>query len=99
MQRFLIPLFVLAILLSACGGGAVAVECASDYWDGAVGACLPKGWSVLDKETLKERGVPEETIAAFRSEESVSGQFPTVTVTSEVLASAVPPAAADYSSS
>jgi hypothetical protein len=43
----------------------------------------------LNTETLRQRGVPEETIAAFQSSESFSGQFPTVAVTRERLANVV----------
>jgi len=49
----------------------------------------------VDSETLRLRGVPEETVAAFRSEKAVSGQFPTVTVTEEPLVREV--SATDYS--
>ena len=94
MQRFLIPLFVLAVLLSACGGGGAGSDC-KEYWDGAVGICLPDRWIVVDRETMRLRGIPEETIAVFRYEESISGQFPAVTVTREVLRTEV--SASDYS--
>ncbi|MBU0458033.1 hypothetical protein KJ652_04655 [Patescibacteria group bacterium] len=96
MHKILIPLFALAILLTSCGGGGSStVECENEYWDSTVGTCLPDGWVVIDRETLKMRGVPEETVAAFRREESVSGQFPSITVTKEVLSAAV--SAATYS--
>lgn len=79
-----------AFLLTSCGGGSSdRTGCETDYWDGTVGTCLPSGWETLDQETLRQRGVPEETIVVFQSEESVSGQFPTVAVTRERLASEV----------
>lgn len=82
----------LFLLLSACGGGSSKkVSCDSDYWDGTVGTCLPDTWQVLDAETLRSRGVPEETIVAFQRKEPVSGQFPTVAVTREPLADPVDP--------
>ena len=80
------------LLLAGCGGGSsTTLACDSDYWDGTVGTCLPKGWQVLDSETLRQRGVPEETIAAFQREAAISGQFPTVAVTKEPLADPVTP--------
>jgi len=95
MTRFLLPLFALAVLLSACGGGGGKADCAEVYWDGHIGVCLPDKWIVMDKETLRQRGVPEETVAAFRYEESISGQFPSITVTRENLKRAV--SSSDYS--
>ncbi|MCF7844876.1 MAG: hypothetical protein K9M03_03555 [Kiritimatiellales bacterium] len=96
MYKLLLPFFALAFLLTACGGGGSAkVECDKDYWDGAIGTCLPEGWIVMDRETLKQRGVPDETLAAFRYEQSVSGQFPSVTMTQEPLVSEI--SAEDYS--
>ena len=53
---------------------------------------MPKGWTVIDVETLRARGVPGDTIVAFQSSEAVSGQFPTVTVTHEALAQVATPA-------
>ena len=96
MHRLLIPLFAFAILLTACGGGgSVKVDCEKDYWDGTVGVCLPEGWAALDRETMRQRGLPDETVAAFRSEKSVSGQFPSITITQETLLQQV--SASDYS--
>ncbi|PIR48553.1 hypothetical protein COU80_02465 [Candidatus Peregrinibacteria bacterium CG10_big_fil_rev_8_21_14_0_10_55_24] len=91
------PLFVflLGLFLVSCGGSTSEVACVEDYWDGTVGVCLPEGWSAVDAETLRLRGVPTETIAAFRAGEPVSGQFPTVTVTAEPLSQVITPA--DYS--
>lgn len=79
------------LTLVACGGGSSAISCDQEYWDGTIGTCLPEGWEVIDSETLYQRGVPEETIVAFQSSESLSGQFPTVAVTREKLASVVEP--------
>ena len=80
-------------LLAACGGGSSrGVSCEQHYWDGSVGTCLPDGWDVLDGETLRQRGVPEETIVGFQLAEAVSGQFPTVAITREKLANVVDPA-------
>lgn len=81
----------LCLSLAACagGGGSRTVTCAQDYWDGTYGTCLPVGWVVIDSETRRQRGVPEEVIAAFQAEEALSGQFPTATVTRERLAQAI----------
>ena len=81
-----------ALLLSACGGGdGATADCDTQYWDEVFGTCLPSGWVVVDKETMDHRGIPEETIVAFRAEEAVSGQFPTVTVTAEPLSEVLTP--------
>jgi len=78
---------LLCLFVAACGGSeSASVNCHKQYWDGTVGVCLPQGWGVVDSETLRQRGVPNDTIVAFQAEQAVSGQFPTVTVTQEVLA-------------
>jgi len=82
----------LSFLLVSCGGGSsAAVSCDQEYWDGVVGTCLPEGWEIVDAETLRQRGVPEETIVAFQASESLSGQFPTVAITRERLTNVVEP--------
>ncbi|MAE68426.1 MAG: hypothetical protein QF793_00030 [Candidatus Peribacteraceae bacterium] len=87
-----IALLSVSLLLTACGGGSGdKVSCDVNYWDGTFGTCLPESWEILNTETLRQRGVPEETIAAFQSSESHSGQFPTVAVTRERLANVVDP--------
>lgn len=82
-------------VLASCGGGSDGGDaaCKEDYWDGAYGTCLPSDWVVIDGETLRRRGVPEDTVVAFQSEIPISGQFPTVTVTQEVLVRATSPQA------
>lgn len=47
----------------------------------------------MNQETLRQRGVPEDTVVAFQAEEPSSGQFPTVTVTKEQLTEQVEPSA------
>ncbi len=84
----------LLALLSACGG-STAVECTQRYWDGQVGTCLPDGWHVLDRANLDQRGVPEEAIVAFQTDDSIAGQYLTVVVTREDLAQEV--TSSDYS--
>lgn len=85
---------VILCLLTACARSDTAsLACVLEYWDGTVGLCLPQGWSVIDAQTLRQRGAPEETIAAFQADSAVSGQFPTVTVTRELLAGDVAPEA------
>ena len=94
MKRLIIPVGILALLLTACGSsGEAEVACSLEYWDGTIGTCLPDEWGVLDSETLRRRGVPEETIAAFQADQAVSGQFPTVTVTQESLSRPTTPEA------
>lgn len=84
MRRYPILLSALLLALSACGGGTT-VECAQQYWDGEVGTCLPSGWQVLDRANLDDRGVPEEAVVAFQTEESIAGQYLTIVVTRENL--------------
>ena len=97
-MRYRLLLLTLCLPLAACGDddGGGNVSCKSDYWDGTYGTCLPDNWVVIDSETLRQRGVPGDTIVAFQSEVPVSGQFPTVTVTREPLIDVVDPE--DYSS-
>lgn len=90
-KQFVLLSIVVSLLLVSCGGGSSSstASCDQDYWDGEIGTCLPSGWDILDRETLRQRGVPEETIVAFQSQESVSGQFPIVAITREQLANPV----------
>lgn len=77
------------VILAGCGGeGGSTISC-RDYWDGTFGVCLPDQWVSLQSETLRQRGVPPDAIAAFQSEVAASGQFPTVTVTRETLTQAM----------
>lgn len=84
MQLRILSLSALLLTLSACSSSTV-VECAESYWDGEVGTCLPAGWQVLDRANLNDRGVPEEAVVAFQTEESIGGQYLTIVVTREVL--------------
>lgn len=93
MYRRVIMIAALPLLLSACGGGTTVAECQDTYWDGIIGTCLPAGWNVVDRETLNQRGVGEEVVVAFQDEDSVSGQFPTVLVTREIVPNEVDPVA------
>lgn len=87
MRRVLL-LGLTALLLGGCGGGSSekgGVACEQQFWNNEFAACLPKGWRVLSSETLRELGVPEETVAAFQYETPHAGQLDTVTVTKEPL--------------
>ncbi len=84
MQLRILSLSALLLTLSACSSSTV-VECDQSYWDGEVGTCLPAGWQVLDRANLNDRGVPEEAVVAFQTEESIGGQYLTIVVTREVL--------------
>lgn len=94
MQRRFLTVSAVFLFLAACGGSS-AVECAQSYWDGEVGTCLPSGWHVLDRANLDDRGVPEEAVVAFQTDESISGQYLTVVVTREDLPTEVE--SSDYS--
>jgi hypothetical protein len=89
-------LLLLPLFLAACGTGSTetATQCQT-YWFDQIGACLPGTWKLLDAAELAQRGVPEDVIIAFQSDTSVSGQFPTISVTREALSAVVLPA--DYS--
>lgn len=76
--------------LAACGGGGGG-GCDAE-WNGTVGTCLPEGWRTVDPEVLAERGVPGEVLVAYQAEQSLSGYYPTITVTREFLASDGSPA-------
>jgi hypothetical protein len=91
MKKTLLSLICSGLLLAACGGGSAEVACENQYWDGTVGTCLPGGWQVLDRGVLDQRGAPAEVMVAFQADQPVSGQFPTVTVTRELLKEAMEP--------
>ncbi len=87
MKRFVIATMA-AVLLAGCGAGGSgdsSVACEQQFWNEMFAACLPKGWRVLSTETLRQLGVPEETIAAFQFDTPHAGQLDTVTVTREPL--------------
>ena len=77
-------LIIVSTLLFACSSQTADV-CYKEYWNGEVGTCLPKDWQVIDAETMKERGVSDDAVAAFQSNEPSAGQFLTVSITKEVL--------------
>lgn len=56
---------------------------------------MPAGWHVLDRANLDDRGVPEEAVVAFQTDESIAGQYLTIVVTREHLAQDV--TSSDYS--
>lgn len=93
MRRFSSSVLVLSLFLVSCGAGtsSTATDC-QNYWFDQIGACLPASWILLDREELSQRGVPEDVIIAFQSNEPVSGQFPTISVTREPLSTVVTPA-------
>ncbi len=87
MNKRLLALLVFPLILAACGGGggSSTSACKEQFWNGTVGMCLPAEWKVVDRETLTQRGLPDEVILAFQADKAVSGQFPTVTVTRETV--------------
>lgn len=50
-----------------------------------MGVCVPAGWNEVSTEQLRERGIPQEVVVVFQSEQLVSGNIPTVLVTKEIL--------------
>ncbi len=99
MKRFMVT-GLACLLLAGCGSStssASKIACAQQFWNEMFAACLPKGWRVLSNETLRQLGVPEETVTAFQFETPHAGQLDTVTVTKEPLSSALK--TPDYSQS
>lgn len=98
-------LLVLPFLLVACSGsegdgarGDASAACEQRYWDGTVGTCLPANWVVVSQESMDERGLPAEVITAFQSKTAISGQYPTVTVTTENVGQNMTPQAYSFDS-
>ncbi|MDD4287656.1 MAG: hypothetical protein PHN33_04890 [Candidatus Peribacteraceae bacterium] len=96
VRRFSPLLLLLSLFLVSCGSSSSgeATQCQT-YWFEQIGTCLPSSWKLLDAVELAQRGVPEDVIIAFQSDTSVSGQYPTISVTREPLSTVVTPA--DYS--
>lgn len=93
-MKFRLALVLLSVAaLSACSGGSSSgsTVCKQQYWDGTVGVCLPETWQVTTQETLTQRGVPEEVLAAFEAKTATAGLQPTITITKETLRSPVDP--------
>lgn len=89
--NILLPVCVLA--LTACSGSSgtsgSASSCAQEFSNGTLTICLPDDWTLLTDADLRERGLPDEAVAAFQAQAAVSGQLPTVMVTRETLAQAL----------
>ncbi|MBT3835194.1 hypothetical protein HOF56_02995 [Candidatus Peribacteria bacterium] len=51
--------------------------------------CIGSDWEQVPEETLREEGVPEETLAAFQLKEQRAGQRDNIVVTEENLPSPV----------
>ena len=84
------------LFLSGCGPTTSGTaSCDREYYDDVekITVCVPSGWSVIDRETLRQRGVPDDTLVALQADEAVSGHFPTVTVTRELLSQPATPEA------
>jgi len=96
VRRFSPLLLLLSLFLVSCGSsGSTGTTQCQTYWFDQIGACLPGSWKLIDRSELAQRGVPEDVLIAFQSDTSVSGQFPTVSVTREPLSTVVTPV--DYS--
>jgi hypothetical protein len=95
MRRFALTAATIVFLVGCGTSTTTAVTCDQQYWNGVFGVCLPKGWGLLDRELLQSRGISDQVVAAFQAEKVVSGQNPTVTVTTERLKS--PMTSGEYS--
>ena len=91
LMKRLLASFALFPLIVACSSSSGTIACETEYWDGTFGTCLPANWVAVNKATLRQRGVPSETFVAFQSEVASSGQFPTVSVTREILTDTILP--------
>lgn len=87
VKRVAYVMLALPLILVACGGngGGGQGTCEEQYWNGTFGICVPEAWTVIEKEQLRSRGIPEEVVVAFQAPQAIAGQFPTVTVTEETL--------------
>ena len=83
----IVLLLTLTLLLTACGSGK---KCADRVWTGEFGLCLEKGWEQVPNEVLREKGIPEETIAAFHLSEKRGGQRDNIVISRERLPAAIP---------
>ncbi len=95
-RRILLSALLLVPLLTGCGSSgrttaASTAVCQTRYWNGVVGTCLPAAWHAVDPVLLQENGLPPEVVAAFQADAEVSGAFPTVTVTRQVMRTAMTP--------
>jgi hypothetical protein len=97
MKRLLIVGAVALLAGCSSGGSSKEVVCDQQFWNNIFSACLPKDWRVLSAETLRQLGVPEETVAAFQFTVPHAGQLDTVTVTREPLSEEM--TTTDYSQS
>lgn len=91
LQCFLVPLLLqslslllIAILpLTACSGGRRS--CVQDVTVEGVTLCLARGWERVSEDILKEKKVPEETVAAFHRTDERGGQRDNIVITRESL--------------
>lgn len=82
-QHFLASIAITLLLLPACR--ASKKSCAEQVTVENVRLCLAKGWEQVSAETLKEKKVPEETLAAFHRTDSAGGQRDNVVLSVEAL--------------
>ncbi len=82
------PVVCTLLLLAACGG--TSVSCGENVWTGEFGLCLSEGWEQILDATLKQEGVPMETVAAFHRTDPSGGQRDNIVVSMEALPGNVP---------
>jgi hypothetical protein len=75
-------------LLTACGGGER--QCQNHVSVASFGLCLGNDWERVGNDTLRERGIPEETKAAFRRLSQREGQRDNIVISEESLPASVP---------
>ena len=84
MKKVFFLAISLIFLFSACGGGDSSSDNQlAQYITNSFEISYPLGWSARNKEQLMEEGAPEATLAVFRSQQEISGIFPTIAVVAE----------------
>lgn len=83
LRRNTVLFLALLLPLSACSGSKK--NCAEEVQVASIRLCLPRGWEHVPESTLKEKKVPEETVAAFHRTDESGGQRDNVVITRESL--------------
>jgi hypothetical protein len=89
--KSLLPSLFIVLILASCG--SKAKTCTDTLWVKDFGICIAEGWEQVPDATLKEEGVPIETVAAFHRTEERGGQRDNIVVSVESLPGTVSPLA------
>lgn len=86
--RRIATLALSVLLLGGCGTAKSSCTEKTDVAE--LRLCIAEGWERVAEETLKEKAVPEETVAAFSSTGGGSGQRDNLVISREKLPGPVP---------